>query len=244
MEAAKEAGHILKEGANKLRSVNAAQAHDIKLQADVDSEKLIRKILTDKTGLPVVGEELGGDTSLVEGESLFWVVDPLDGTHNYLRRVPICGVSIALMKGKDAVLGVFYDFNCDECFSAIVAEKKLYLNGKEIVPQWAETIDQASLHTGFPVAMDYSTEGLSAYFKKVQAYKKVRAIGSAASALAWVACGRFDAYYEEGSRLWDIAAGIALIQAAGGIIKMTPAKSGKILAYDVWGVARSEFIID
>ncbi|MBN2068679.1 MAG: hypothetical protein JW739_03495 [Opitutales bacterium] len=246
VNAAKQAGEILRQGS--LRSLNsdadAANSHDIKLHADVESERLIRSILQAQTGLPVVGEELGGDPSLTTQDCLYWVVDPLDGTHNYLRQVPICGVSIGLMRAMEPVLGVFYDFNCDECFTSIVEEQCICLNGRRITPQWAKSIDQASLHTGFPVAMDYSSEGLQRFIGKVQRFKKVRAIGSASAALAWVACGRFDAYYEEGSRLWDIAAGIALIKGAGGYIRMTPSPLGKPLAYDVWGTACEGFAID
>lgn len=215
---------------------------DVKLELDREAESLIRERLGVANPLPIIGEEQGGDASLVSRYEPYWVVDPLDGTHNYWRGVPLTCVSIGLMRGETPVLGAIYDFHRDELFSGIVADG-LTLNGRPVRPNWAASIGDASLQTGFPVGRDFGDASLALFVRRIQAYRKIRAIGSAALALAWVACGRFDAYYEEGIRLWDVAAGLALVQAAGGMVRMSPS-SGKQLAYDVWAVGKPEFIAE
>ncbi|MEO0794267.1 MAG: inositol monophosphatase family protein [Verrucomicrobiota bacterium] len=237
--AARAAGAILFEGAG-LRVVNFQDAKDVKLKADVESEALIRELLSQETGLPIVGEEEGGDESLPGKDELYWVVDPLDGTYNYLRSVPCCCVSIGLMRGLEPVLGVIYDFNTDEMFSGS-APGSLTCNGEPVEPWWPESIEHAVLVTGFPSGRDYSTEALAETFRDIQRFQKVRMIGSAAIALAYVAVGRFDAYREESIRLWDIAGGMALAVAAGAKFTITPSNNGKAFAYDIWVTGRPEW---
>lgn len=229
---ARAAGEVLRAGATHLRMVRFQDATDIKLQADVESEQLIRSQLA-ATGYPVIGEEGGGDSNLLNGNEPYWVVDPLDGTFNYSRGNPATCVSIGLMRGETPVLGVVYDFNADECFAGIVTEG-LHINGKRWQPLWAQDLAQAALATGFPSGMDKSPEKLQEFIGHVGSYKKIRMTGSAALAITYVAAGRFDVYFEQGIRLWDVAAGLALIQAAGGVVRMKPSATGKFLAYDVW----------
>ncbi len=240
--AAREAGGILREGAGDLREVTFSDRHDVKLRADVDSERRIRALLQGETPYPVVGEEEGGDASLTERYEPYWVVDPLDGTFNYLRGSPQCCVSIGLMRGETPVLGVVYDFHAGECFAGIVAGG-LRLNGEALVPEWARKRDEAALQTGFPSGMSRGSAELHEFVGRVQAYKKVRMVGSAALALAYVAAGRSDVYYESSIRLWDVAAGLALVQAAGGLVRMR-ATGGKTLAYDIWAAGRSDLLPD
>ncbi|NBR43031.1 MAG: hypothetical protein EBU04_09335 [Verrucomicrobia bacterium] len=127
-ETAWAAGKLLAEGTQM--KVNASTDDDVKMQADVDSEHLVRDRLK-STGLPVIGEELGGDASLYESDSLYWVVDPLDGTYNYLRRQPSTCVSLGLMRGKEPVLGVIYDFTAKKTYLGVVGEGT-YINGARI----------------------------------------------------------------------------------------------------------------
>lgn len=234
------AGDRLAQGAGDYRSVNSDKAKDVKLQADVESEKLIREHLSKEADFPIIGEEKGGDAGLADGDELYWVVDPLDGTYNYLRDLPMACVSVGLFRGEEPVLGVIYDFNRDEMFSGIAGEG-LMLNGASCTPQWAETLGQATLATGFPAGMDFSGEALQEYIGRVQQFKKIRLLGSAALAVAYVAVGRVDVYYEESINLWDVAAGLALVKAAGGSVRMTRNKI-RPLAYDVWASGREEFI--
>lgn len=237
--AARETGAILRAGGDKSVSLNTAT--DVKLAADVNSETLVRERLS-PTGLPIIGEELGGDPALYDaaGTALYWVVDPLDGTFNYQRGQPLTCVSIGLMRGSEPVLGVIFNFNADEMFSGLVGEG-IFLNGRKIVPAWATEISQACLMTGFPALADKSPEALAPFIAEVGKFKKIRMIGTAALAVAYVACGRADVYQEQGTNLWDIAAGIALIKAAGGFVKMTP--TGKrALNFNLRCAARAEWL--
>lgn len=241
-KAARVAGDVLVNERKRLSFVDFQDATDVKLAADRESESRIREILGQASSYPIYGEEEGGDPGLTGRYDPYWVVDPLDGTHNYLRGVPNCCVSIGLMRGETPILGVIYDFNRDECFSGIVAEG-IWLNGKPIQPQWAANREQASLQTGFPAGMDKNAETLENFIRQVQCYKKVRMIGSAALALAYVACGRFDVYFEASIKLWDVAAGLALIQAAGGVVRMSRSAPEKTLAYDVWAAGDGRLLL-
>lgn len=231
--AAREAGAVLGEGAEHLREVQFLDKRDVKLRADMESEELIRKRLAEAAPYPVYGEEKGGDARLRERYEPYWVVDPLDGTYNYLRGSALCAVSIGLMRGETPLLGVIHDFNANHCYSGIVADS-FRINGQPIQPDWAKSIDQAALSTGFPSGMDRSPARMEAFIERIAPFKKVRMVGSAALAMAYVAAGIYDVYFEESIRLWDVAAGLALVQAAGGTIRMKPSANGKEMAYDVW----------
>jgi len=237
--AARAAGRVLKEGAG-LRVVNFQDAKDVKLKADVESEKLIRRMLTGATGLPIVGEEEGGDESLTSGDELYWVVDPLDGTYNYLRGIPCCCVSIGLMRGLRALAGVVYDFNAGELFAG-AAGGPLTCNGQPLEPWWPERIEHAVLVTGFPADRDYGDDALRETMTDIQRFQKIRMVGSAAIAMAYVAIGRMDAYREESIRLWDIAGGLALAAASGATATFEPASTGQPFAFDVWVTGRPEW---
>ena len=230
---AREAGDILRAGEGDLRTVEFLDSRDVKLRADIESEELIRQRLGAAFPYPVFGEEKGGDESLRERYEPYWVVDPLDGTFNYLRGSSLCAVSIGLMRGETPILGVIYDFHTKTAYSGMVAEG-FRINGKPAQAAWADRIDQAALATGFPTGMDRSPVRMEAFVERIAPYKKVRMIGSAALALAYVAAGIYDVYYEESIRLWDVAAGLAMVQASGGVIRMKPSATGKSMAYDVW----------
>jgi myo-inositol-1(or 4)-monophosphatase len=231
--AARSAGDILQESAECLREVEFEDRNDVKLRADREAELLIREQLQSAAPYPVYGEELGGDLDLLQGDTPFWIVDPLDGTFNYLRHNPLCGVSIGLMQGTEPLLGVIYHFAEGALYTGSVAQA-LQINGQPATPQWAPGEEKAALVTGFPAGMDTSPPRMQAFIKTLARFKKIRMLGSASMALAYVASGRADVYYEEGVRLWDVAAGLALVKAAGGAVKLSPADTGKVLAYDVW----------
>jgi myo-inositol-1(or 4)-monophosphatase len=233
----RKAGDLLRSIHREPLEVLSAEGKDIKLQADRDSEQLIIDALRAARPYPVLGEESGetGGEAGADSDGPFWVIDPLDGTLNYSRGVPICCISIALVEndragggqGGDRVLaGAIYDFNRDELFSAAEGAGAT-LNGRPIRVAATTDPSQASLSTGFPAAADYSTGALMPLVQSVQAFKKVRMIGSAATSLAWVACGRFDAYIEDGVHLWDIAAGMLLVAEAGGDLQISDSPRGK-----------------
>lgn len=237
-QAARDTGAILRAGGDKSVALNSET--DVKLAADADSERLVRGRLG-ATGLPIIGEELGGDPTLYDSAgTLYWVVDPLDGTFNYQRGQPLTCVSIGLMRGNEPVLGVIYNFNADELFSGIVGEG-IFLNGEKIVPAWADEISQACLMTGFPALADKSPAALAPFIAEVGKFKKIRMIGTAALAVAYVACGRADVYTERGTNLWDVAAGMALVLAAGGFIKIE-ATGKRALNFNLRCAARREWL--
>lgn len=224
------------------RRINSDEGNDVKLQEDVDSEIFIRGLL-EKSGIPVLGEEEGGDFSIVERDELYWVVDPIDGTYNFLRGIPAVCVSIGLMRGKKSVLGAIYDFTRDELFSG-GKEFGLRMNKKAHTANWAKTLSQAAMMTGFPSNTDYSEENLKKFVNRLQKFKKIRMCGSAAIAIAWVACGRADAYDERRVNLWDVAAGLALADASGAVWKFEHSGiSDKPLSLNVQVAAREEFYV-
>ncbi len=214
IDTAKRAGERLQKISQ--RTVNSAEGHDVKLQEDIESEKFIGSLL-EKTGVPIIGEELSGNLSLASSDEYYWIVDPIDGTYNFLRGYPVVCVSIALMKGMDAIVGVVYDFMRDELFAGAKGHK-LTMNGEVVEPQWAKEVSQAMLMTGFPSATNFGEDMLKTFVSRVSTFKKVRMCGSAAIAAAYVACGRADTYFENKTNLWDVAAGIALAESAGAYV--------------------------
>ena len=196
------------------------QSKDIKTQADLVVQQFILQALSD-TGIPILAEE----SSLKQRfEELHWIVDPLDGTMNFVRGFPMACVSIALWNGMNPVLGVIKDVFSKSIFTGLVGEKVLHCEEPISISKTSE-INQAIIATGFPSERDYSTKSLQIFVEKVQCYKKVRMLGSAALMLAQVAAGRFDVYEEEDIYLWDVAAGLAILKAAGGTYTIHPGSS-------------------
>lgn len=243
-EAAKAAGGRLREGRDSLRKVTFEDRHDVKLQADIDSETFIRQLLNERTpDIPIIGEEEGGDATLADQDRLYWVIDPLDGTFNYLRGLPQCAVSIGLLRGEVPVVGVIYDFNTDLCYAGAPGIG-FFLNDEASHFGWADSREQAALATGIPHGMDRSPATMAEFARLMRPYKKVRMVGSAALALAYVASGQLDIYHEQSIRLWDVAAGLALVQAAGGEVRIRPSAGDAFLAYDVWATGKRAFLPD
>ena len=168
--------------------------------------------------------------------------DPIDGTYNYLRGIPGCCVSLALMRGMDPVLGVIYDFNLKECFTGS-KETGLRINGQPHTPRWADSIETGCLMTGLPTSRAYDETSLLALVHDMQRYKKVRLIGTAALAVAYVAVGRADVYHEDAIHLWDIAAGLALVNAGGGHYSKTPTPK-KAFAFFTTVAGKKEWILE
>jgi myo-inositol-1(or 4)-monophosphatase len=212
-QAALEAGHALLAWSSGDKQVLSQEGRDIKTLADQDAERIILARLGG-SGYPILAEESGA-TGILEGDGPFWVVDPLDGTLNFKRGFPLCSVSIALMRGRTPLLGVVYDFFRDECFAGVPGQGAT-LNDAPLRVSGVTDPKQGVLVTGFPTKSDHSEAGVRAVIERIQRFKKVRMLGSAALMLAYVAAGRADAYAEDDIMLWDIAAGLALVQAAGG----------------------------
>ena len=212
--AARKAGEILRDRSVELSRVRHEQDKDLKLQADLLAEEAILRLIESESSFPIVSEERGvGVGFSVDFEH--WVVDPLDGTLNYGRQIPLTCVSIALWRGQVPRVGVVYDFENDELFAGEVGVGAT-CNGLPIRVSNVTDTSKAVVATGFPSGRDYGDAALLSFCRKVQEFKKVRLLGSAALSLAWLAAGRLDAYTEDDIWYWDVAAGLALVSAAGG----------------------------
>ena len=212
-KAAKTAGNFLIKNKYTLNQTVSSSNKDIKLQADISAENLIIGVISEESSIPILAEESGISSNNIS--DTFWVVDPLDGTANYSRGIPLCCVSIALIKNLKPVLGVIYDFNNNDLYEGSVHTKAL-LNGSEISVSNINHPNKGILITGLPNKTDYTDGALSQMVKDFQHWRKVRMIGSAAMASIYVASGKADLYKEKKTYLWDIAAGAAIVNAAGG----------------------------
>jgi len=214
IRAAKKSGMLLLEKRNQLNKNLESSIKDTKLLADIESEILIKEILSHSSEYPILGEESGkSDENL--GHT-YWVVDPLDGTANYNRGIPICCVSIGLIKNMKPILGVIYDFDNDDLYVGDISNSLSTRNDVPIkVSDYLNKSDSV-LITGLPHATDYSDESLKNLIKDMQTWKKIRMIGSAAMAACYIASGKAEMYKENGIYLWDIVAGAAIVESAGG----------------------------
>ena len=217
-DAAKASGKLLEVNKKDLNQSIYSSDTDIKLKADIESENLIKSILASRSIFPILAEE--SDNSDKKLEETFWVVDPLDGTANYTKDIPICCVSIALMHKMEPVIGVIYDFNRNDLYEGIF-DKEAKLNGRIIMVSDVNSPKEGILVTGLPNNTDYSDSALLKMVKDFQEWRKVRMIGSAAIASCYVASAKADVYKEFGTYLWDVAAGAAIVNAAGGKADIT-----------------------
>ena len=219
--AARAAGALLRENFGGKLHVNAFAAHDIKLELDERAQELITQmILARFPGHAIYGEEgLGGNP---DGE-FQWIVDPLDGTVNYFYGLPHFCVSVAVRRrGAEQILaGVIYDPMREEIFTAEAGGAAL-LNGKPIHVSERPKLGDAIVSVGLAKIAQTIDLGLPLLQDMIHRVRKCRMMGSAALDLAYVACGRLDAYIESGISLWDVAAGILLVDNAGGKIELTP----------------------
>lgn len=156
-----------------------------------------------------------GSSSKV-GERYNWIIDPLDGTTNFLHQIPVYSISIALQDRDELVLGLVYEISRQECFCAWQGAGA-YLNGETIQVSPTAKLADSLLATGFPY---YDFKRLEKYFEVLmhlaQNSRGIRRMGSAAVDLAYVACGRFDGFFEYSLNPWDVAAGAFIVQQAGG----------------------------
>lgn len=212
-----KAGRFLSKQKQDLNKTIYSEKKDIKLEADIKTEELIKSLIIKSSHFPILGEESGPSSNDL-GDT-YWVVDPLDGTANFARNIPICCVSIALINDHKPVLGVIYDFNNDEMYSGSI-NRVAMLNNKEISVSDTPNKELAIIATGLPAQTNFSDESMQRMINDFQSWKKVRMIGSAAMSAAFVASGKVDFYKEFGIFLWDIAAGAAIVKAAGGSVSL------------------------
>jgi myo-inositol-1(or 4)-monophosphatase len=246
VQAARAAGQLMLANWHAPKRVNSAYAHDIKLELDVRCQKLIEKTL--RAAFPkisLLGEEgCSGDAN----SEYRWVVDPIDGTVNYFHGMPHAAVSIALQvrspKSKvqsravtpssilhprsshQTILGVIYGPFTDELWTA-VRGGPTRLNGRVVRVSRCARVEDAVIAMGFSKSKLNLEKSLPHVNRLSRRAMKIRIMGSAALELAYVACGRLDAYVERTINLWDIAAGALLVECAGGEFYTRPAPGGK-----------------
>ncbi len=218
VQLSREVGQFIKNEVNQVKNeeIETKSLNSLVSYVDKKAEETIVHRL--EVLLPEAGFIAEEGTSDKKGEHYNWIIDPLDGTTNFLHAIPVFSVSIALMQDNEIVLGVVYEVNQDECFYAWKGGEA-YLNGQKIQVSKTSKLADALLATGFPY---YDFKRIDAYFKVLQHFAQhtrgVRRLGSAAVDLVYVACGRFDAFFEYSLNAWDVAAGAFIVQQAGGQI--------------------------
>ena len=214
---AKKAGKFIKQEQKNFiyNQVEIKGLNDLVSYVDKTSEKMIVEELNKI--MPEAGF-LVEENSISESKNYNWIVDPLDGTTNYVHGIPCYSVSIGLECKGEIILGVVYEINRDECFYASKG-KGSFLNGEKIQVSDRKNLSESLIATGFPInnfsRLKNYLEALEYFIKNTHG---VRRIGSAATDLCYLACGRVDAFFEYNLNAWDIAAGAIIVKEAGGSI--------------------------
>jgi myo-inositol-1(or 4)-monophosphatase len=219
--AAQAAGEKLRRAFGQALDVTEQLAHDIKLAADKECQDLIYGILLDHfPQTRCIGEEGNSDNVGDPDAKVEWIVDPIDGTMNLSLGIPHFCVSIAAreVSSQRMLLGVIYDPLRQELFTA-ERGSGAYLNGIRQHVSSRTKLSEAVLAVGFAKTQDSIEHCLKLYQFYGHQARKLRAMGSAALDLAYVSAGRIDAYIEQGVNLWDIAAGVVLVEEAGGVME-------------------------
>lgn len=208
--AAKAAGEIIKAGYGNIQKIDNKDNGTIVTNVDKESEETIINILQKKSNYAIYSEEIGN----IEGKNGLWVIDPLDGTTNFARGIPLFCVSIALMKGNNIELGVIYNPTLDELFFAEKG-KGCFLNNKKNYVSNKSGINKSIIIAN----QGHIKEIRERYLKIVQRLYKVcyfRRFGTTALELCYIAKGGADAFMCSGDELYDYAAGLIIVEEAGG----------------------------
>lgn len=218
VDAARLAGNLLRENFGRPLEVDAMHAHDIKLELDRRTQHLIEThLLARFPDHAILGEE-----GMRSGASdLEWIIDPLDGTVNYFYGIPHFATTIALRRNNELLAGVVHDPMRDETWT-VEAGGPALLNGNPVRVSTRTELQDCIVSMGVSKTIDTINSTLPAFSHAIRKVKKMRMLGSAALDIAYVATGRLDAYIEGTIGLWDIAAGILLVRAAGGTVDIRP----------------------
>jgi myo-inositol-1(or 4)-monophosphatase len=230
--AEKAANFILKEADRfSIDDIASKGLNDFVSYVDLGSEKILVSGLNNI--LPEAGFIAEEGTVENTNKEYSWIVDPLDGTTNFMHGLPAYSISIALAKGDEILLGVVYSITNNEMFYA-ARNMGAWLNGKQIYVSKTSRVKDMLVGTGFPFT---SYKLLNPYLNTLKYFIEnthgVRRIGSAAIDLAYVACGRFDSFYEYNLNPWDVSAGILLIREAGGIVSDFSGKQEKLTGKEI-----------
>jgi myo-inositol-1(or 4)-monophosphatase len=216
IDAAREAGQFLKENVGRVRSIEIKIGEVRNLVSEIDKgseERIIRSIRSHYPEHGILAEESGASD---EPGQFRWIIDPLDGTTNFLHGLPVFSVTIGIEHRGEIVAGVVYDPNLDELYTA---EKGAgaYVNGKRISVSGSSELINSLLVTGFPYDIAANPDHAVEHFVEfLMEARGLRRFGSAALDLCYVACGRLDGFWEVNLHPWDMAAGVLLVTEAGG----------------------------
>ncbi|NDV24647.1 inositol monophosphatase family protein [Desulfovibrio sp. JC022] len=211
-----EAGEIIRESYNKPKKIKHKGRIDLVTETDLAVEKFLKAKLAEiLPGSSFLAEETSGDAELVDRT---WIIDPLDGTTNFAHGLPMVATSVALWENGQVVLGIVNLPILNEVFTA-VRGGGAFMNAQPIHVSDCDSLEESLIATGFPYAIeehvDFITDALS---RVLVATQGVRRPGAAAFDLAYLACGRYDGYYENSLKPWDMAAGWLLVKEAGGCV--------------------------
>jgi myo-inositol-1(or 4)-monophosphatase len=242
IEAAKEAGKYLKYNVGRVKNIEVKQGEERNLVSEIDkgSEARIIEIIKRKyPGHAILAEESGAsDTS----SDYKWVIDPLDGTTNFLHGLPIFCVTIGIEFKGEIVAGVVYDPNLEELYAAEKGSGA-FLNGRRLKVTSASKLIDCLLVTGFPYDIAQNPDNAIGHFVNfVVEGQGIRRLGSAALDLSYVAAGRFDGFWEVNLNPWDMAAGLLFVREAGG--KVTDFSGGESTIYNKQVLASNGIIHD
>ena len=211
-------GQFIRHEVQKISTTDVEEKgeHDLVTYVDKESERRLVDEL--KRILPEAGFIAEENQQLKKAIRYNWIIDPLDGTTNFVHGVPIFSISIALIDNEELIVGVVYEINLDECFYAW-KNGPAFMNGKTINVSQTKKLNDSLLATGFPYH-DYSLMKpyLHLFSALMKSSRGLRRLGSAAVDLAYVACGRFELFYEYGLNPWDVAAGALIVKQAGGFV--------------------------
>ncbi|MFI4876697.1 MAG: inositol monophosphatase family protein [Blastopirellula sp. JB062] len=216
--AARAAGKVLLDWQGKFRIREKGPA-DLVTEADVDAQKTIQKIVLD--AFPDHGflgeEETPASADWAEHE-FRWIADPLDGTTNYVHGLANYSVSLALQHRDQVIAGVVYDPVHDQCFAA-ERGKGATLNGEKLQVSQVNDIEGALVAASFGPGVQRESPEIQQFIEVLVRCQAVRRLGSAALNLAYVAAGKLDAYWASSIKIWDVAAGVLLVEEAGGVVR-------------------------
>lgn len=218
IDVAKKAGAFIRDERKSFdrSKVEEKGLNDLVSYVDQEAEKLIVKGLREI--LPEADFITEEGSAGRAGKAFTWIIDPLDGTTNFIHGLPIFSVSIGLKQEDELVLGVVYEINFDECFYAVKGQGA-FCNGKPIRVSRASKLGESLIATGFPYsAFAQIDQYLQALRDLMEKCHGLRRMGSAAVDLCYVACGRFDGFFEYDLKPYDVAAGVIIIKEAGGMV--------------------------
>jgi myo-inositol-1(or 4)-monophosphatase len=217
-------GNVIQQWAGKF-DVRKKGPYDLVTQADIESQRAISRAIWDVfPAHRIMGEE---DIGLPAGEKVCdnaspqseyrWIIDPLDGTTNFVHGLPHYAVSLALERNGRLLVGAVFDPALNECFTA-AAGQGAHLNGRPIHTSNVSTLSEALAVVGFPPGVKHDSPDLKVFLQAILHCQAVRRSGSTALNLAYLAAGRYDVFWNFSSKIWDIAAGILLLTEAGGAV--------------------------